>query len=376
MTLPIDLRLPRFGRFQIRSGTTDPRKRAAMREMFRDLARHGRRDLLRDVEAGRLGPLELYTVYRTHGLEGLPAGPLLRPLEAAWAEWLRDKVLRPRTRRDYTGAGARLCRLGRSAQVRDLPDLLTAHRLACSGRSPRTFTKDRAAALSLVASLVGERDRCYGQCARVPTLPVPPERKQRTNPQTVAEVHALAERFGARGQAHHAATLWAYCLTGMRPEELHEEDGNTWTLERDRVRVDGTKTGASRRVLPRVGILVKPRTTSRAFAKALLLVSTGLDRLVEHGGKGKRATVRTAELLRRASRMPEAVRPYDLRRSYQQWLHLARIPVFRQDYYMAHGPKDLNALYSRAKECEQYLAEDGAALGALVGAPMAMRVVR
>jgi hypothetical protein len=46
----------------------------------------------------------------------------------------------------------------------------------------------------------------------------------------------------------------------------------------------------------------------------------------------------------------DTVRPYDLRRSYAQWLDLARIPPFRQDYYMAHGPRDLNALYKPMRE--------------------------
>ena len=67
--------------------------------------------------------------------------------------------------------------------------------------------------------------------------------------------------------------------------------------------------------------------------------------------------------------------PYDLRRSYAQWLDLAHIPQFRQDYYMVHGPRDLNALYKRMREVSGYLREDAAALLALVGEPVMLRVV-
>jgi hypothetical protein len=70
------------------------------------------------------------------------------------------------------------------------------------------------------------------------------------------------------------------------------------------------------------------------------------------------------------------VAPYDLRRSYAQWLDLARIPQFRQDYYMAHGPKDLNALYKRMREVGAYLAEDAAALSQVVGEQVVLKMVK
>ena len=67
---------------------------------------------------------------------------------------------------------------------------------------------------------------------------------------------------------------------------------------------------------------------------------------------------------------------YDLRRGYAQWLDLGRIPQFRQDCYMAHGPKDLNALYKRMREVRASLEEDAAALGALVGGSVVLRMVK
>jgi hypothetical protein len=41
---------------------------------------------------------------------------------------------------------------------------------------------------------------------------------------------------------------------------------------------------------------------------------------------------------------------------------------------MAHGPKDLNALYKRMWEASASLGEDAAALGALVGEPVVLRM--
>ena len=49
-------------------------------------------------------------------------------------------------------------------------------------------------------------------------------------------------------------------LTGMRPEEMFEEIGNVWNVEPDGIRIHGTKSPAADRVVPRVGVLVKPAT--------------------------------------------------------------------------------------------------------------------
>ena len=343
MTLPIDLQFRGIGRLHVRSGTYKRSVRDAMKQMFRTLYQMGRADVIRDVQANRVTALEVYERFRLGRLDQLPTGALMRPVAAAWTAWLDGKEVKRKTRYDYTRARDRLAPFGApGAMLTELPKMLAEHRKASRGVHPRTFNKDRAAALSMLASLVGERHWLYAECARVEPLQMPKASRMPFNPQTVAEVRALAAKL----EPHHALTLWGYCLTGMRPEEMFEEEENRWTLEPDRVRVDGTKTPASLRVLPRVGLIVKPGTRRRAFAKALAKASG------------------------------DTVTPYDLRRSYAQWLDLAKIPQFRQDYYMAHGPKDLNALYKRAKECAPYLREDAEALAALVAEPSGLRIVR
>jgi hypothetical protein len=106
------------------------------------------------------------------------------------------------------------------------------------------------------------------------------------------------------------------------------------------------RRGLEERSVPRVGMILKPDTGRLGFYRAI----------------------------RKAS--AETVTPYDLRRSYSEFLDIARIPGFRQDYYMAHGPKDLGAHYKKAKECEAYLLEDGAALEKAVSEPLGLRIVR
>lgn len=70
------------------------------------------------------------------------------------------------------------------------------------------------------------------------------------------------------------------------------------------------------------------------------------------------------------------VSPYDLRLTYAQWMDLARIPQFRQSYYLGHGPKNLDQLYQRMRACSEYLREDAAALEALVGTAVRLTMVK
>jgi integrase len=176
---------------------------------------------------------------------------------------------------------------------------------------------------------------------RVAPLKVTKDRRLPFYPLTVEQAKDLAKQL----QPHHARTLWAFCLTGMRPEEF-EEIGNPWEVETDGIRVHGTMSPAADRVVPRLGLLVKPGTKRLAFYRAL----------------------RTAS--------GETVTPYDLRRTYAQWLDLARVPRFRQAFYMGHGPKDITALYQRMREVTASLKEDAAALEQLVGQPVLLRIVK
>lgn len=337
MSLPIDLQFRGVGRLHLRSGTNKKQVRDAMKQMLRTLFQIGRSDILRDLKApAKVSVMEVYERFRLGKIDQLPTGALMRPLVAAWHDWMDGKEIATDTHHDYTEALRRLTIHGPAGvALSDLPALLQAHRKTSKGVHPRSFNKDRAAALSCLGSVLGAHHWLYGECARCAVLKIPKERKMQPNPQTVEQVRVL----GGKLAPHHALTMWGFALTGMRPEEMFETKGCRWSGEADRIRIEGAKRAASNRVVPRVGLIVKPSTGRLAFYRAL----------------------------RKAS--GNTVAPYDLRRTYAQWLELAEIPTFRQDYYMAHGPKDLNALYKRAVECQKYLAEDAKALEQVTTCP-------
>lgn len=340
MTLPIDLQFKGVGRIHVRSGTYKKQVRDAMREMMRTLYRAGRADVLRDIRAGKISPLAVYERWRVGQIDQLPSAELVRPFAEAYHDWLHDKELSATTVADYERAQVNLAKYGHS--LTDLPQMMAAHRKASKGVHPQTYNQDRAAVLSFLGASLGDDHWLYQKVRRVARLKIPVERKMPTNPQTVAELRVLAGKL----PPHHARTLWAFALTGMRPEEMFEQGKNRWTLEAERVRIEGAKSTAAKRVVPRIGLIVKPSTGRLAFYRAL----------------------------RKAS--GNSVTPYDLRRSYTQLLDLAHIPEFRQSHYRGHGPRNMGEHYKRMKECLPYLLEDAAALEKLVLEPLELRIVR
>jgi integrase len=338
VTLPIDVQFKGVGRLHLRSGTQKKQVRDAMKAMLRQLYPL-RVDVLRDIKAGTVTVQEVYERYRLGRLDQLPTGFLMRPLKAAWNDWLDQKEIGHYTEHDYRNALCRLLTHDPRATVADLPAAMKAHRQASRGKRPRSFNKDRSAALSFLSSALGAHHWLYGEVARSAVLKIPKAVKLPVNSLTVEQARTLAEKIPPR----HLFSFWGMALTGMRPEEWFEQWECRWTAEGDGIRMYGTKRPASDRTVPRVGEIVKPVTGRLAFYRAL----------------------------RKAS--DDTVAPYDLRRSYAVWLELAGIPTYRQDYYCGHGPKNMNELYKRQRECGPYLADDAAAITRLISATVKTR---
>jgi integrase len=331
MTLPIDVQFKGVGRLHLRSGTRKKQVRDAMKAMLRQLYPL-RVDVLRDIKNGTVTVQEVYNSYRLGRLDQLPTGFLMRPLKSAWNDWLDQKEIGHYTEHDYKKALCRLLSHNSQATVADLPATIKAHRTASRGKRPRSFNKDRSAALSFLSSALGAHHWLYGECARQSVLKIPKAVKMPANPLTVEQAKALAEKM----PPSHLFSFWGMALTGMRPEEWFEQWECRWTVEGDGIRMHGTKRPASDRTVPKVGEIVKSTTGRLAFYRAL----------------------------RKAS--GKTVAPYDLRRSYAVWLELAGIPTYRQDYYCGHGPKNMNELYKRQRDCTPHLADDGLAIWKLL----------
>jgi hypothetical protein len=188
---------------------------------------------------------------------------------------------------------------------------------------------------SFLRDTLGQRHDLYKTLADIKPLAEAKQRKN--NPQTVAQIVALALRINRV----HVGALWGMTLTGMGPKEFY---GN-WKIEGTGVRIHGTKRKARDRIVPLVmpdrfsgatgERALTPEYRARRFAKALALASA------------------------------DTVLPYDLRRTYATWMEAAQIPRSRRRQYMGHASGDVTDIYER-HEVAQYLREDAARLDALV----------
>ena len=152
---------------------------------------------------------------------------------------------------------------------------------------------------------------------------------QRTkHPLTPDELRAIANNLHVR----LADMLWTMALTGMGPTEYWSL---TWKQLPDRIHIEGTKRTGRVRDVPRVMSMASPAIEYAAFRRHLRDASDS------------------------------QVAPYDLRRSYANWLESAGIPRTRRKLYMGHGATDITSLYEW-HEVTAFLVEDAAKLRAYV----------
>ena len=152
---------------------------------------------------------------------------------------------------------------------------------------------------------------------------------QRTkHPLTPDEVREIASKLHPR----YGQMVWAMALTGMGPEEYWSL---RWHQYADRVHIVGTKRAGRVRDVPCAHSVTPPSIMYAAFRRYLREASEG------------RAT------------------PYDLRRTYANWLESAGVPRTRRRLYMGHGTKDVTDLYE-FHEITAFLKEDAERLKSYV----------
>jgi integrase len=103
-----------------------------------------------------------------------------------------------------------------------------------------------------------------------------------------------------------------------------------WTAHTDRIHIEGTKRAGRVRDVPLVLTPARPSMHRRTFEDKVR------ERAID-------------------------ITPYDLRRTYANWLEAAGIPRTRRRLYRGHGAQDVGDLYE-AHEVAAFLAEDAARL--------------
>ena len=129
------------------------------------------------------------------------------------------------------------------------------------------------------------------------------------------------------------AIVWGMASTGMGAGEYW----GRWHLQGDRIHIEGTKRAGRVRDVPLVTPPAVPRMHRRTFEDGVRERSRDLT-------------------------------PYDLRRSYANWLEAAGIPRARRRLYLGHSAGDVTDLYEM-HEVAALLVDDARRLTSLLEPP-------
>lgn len=367
-TLSIDVRIRDVGRIHRASGTSDKTVRKDIKKMLRALRSEGRLDILRAIRDGQLTFLNVLDAHRRKALHELPVGDTMPVLATAMKDWIED------AEGDYaegTIGGFETSRRyfekhDKDARVADLPRLLAELRKTLGAKHPRSFNIARAAALSFTRSTLTRTHAVYLSCLAVEERTVRRKTpKVRVTPQTmlgwfpstrilresdIPRPLSRRERMAWLAQMRDSqvdAVAWSMVTTGMGQKELW----GSWSIEADRVHIEGTKRGGRVRDIPLVRAPSVPAISRDKFEKIF-----------------------------RARMEKAGITPYHLRRTYIQWLEAAGIPRTRRLMYGGHSTKDVHDLYERY-EITEFLAADAVKLRAFLNLPdptpaKAIRVVK
>lgn len=289
---------------QIRRSTGEQKRTDAndMHAMLNKLAKDERWDLLKGIQSGELRFRHVYDLYDKKNLKALPNADAMRRLDMVLEEWA-DSAHSAHTTYGRQHVGRRLLALKKDATLNDLPDLVSLLRGRLMGK-PRSFNSVLMTARAWVRDLCGEKSALYETLATVRPLPYT---AKKVHPFTRGEVREIMEWLGpVRGRM-----LWTLCLTGMRPGEYW----GRWEVEGGLIRVHGTKTKGSDRIVPLIETPVAPECSYDGFRQHLAKYP---------GGR---------------------VRVYRARHTYAHWLERARVPRTRLRLYLGHSSRDITDDY-------------------------------
>jgi integrase len=336
VTIYLDRRFRQVGRIKKAAGTDHKPTVKRLDEMLTGLFERGRLDILRGIQKGEYTPLQVWQFYRTGEIEKLPTAASMSPLEASMKDWIDDKECAESHRRSLHQSLRHLMSVGnKSATIADLPELLLSLRPKMkAAKHPQTFRLAKAAAQAFVKSRLTKAHPLYFQVMAVEGLKIVQQRAK--TPLSPVEYMQLVKKLNAP----HNFTASAMAMTGMGPGEYWGK----WYVEGiDRIHIFGTKREGRNRVVPylrEIFIARAPDGDYKAFRIAL-----------KEAGR---------------------ITPYDLRRTYANWLEAAGIPRTRRRLYLGHGATDVTDLYER-HDVDRFITADGVLLTEYLINAMAVR---
>lgn len=331
-TKTLDRKFRGLPRLKKASGTTDPKVFRRMNHALDTLYEDGRLDILRAVIDGTVSPMQVYEAHRLGDFSRLALGQSAQPLHAEYEAWRVRATTNAKSLISRAQAGRYLETYGKaSSLVHDLPAILLSARKAMERKGhAATFNRLKAAVQAFVRDTMGKGSALY---------------RELTGIERLVEVTTVARRPMTPGQLRQALeplddwtmeAAWGMASTGMGPGEYWGE----WEATPAYVHIHGTKRKARDRKVPYLnGFTLQPNVSRQVFE----------DRLVKAGAPFK---------------------PYDLRRSYANWLESAGVKPTNVRLYMGHAAQSVTDIYL-GHDILRDLAEDTVKLRAYIDRELA-----
>jgi integrase len=285
-TLVIDIQFQGIGRVNRRSGTLDPKVVRDMKRAAKAVYKAGRLDVLRALRDRHITWLEFYDAYQRNTLDALPIGGTVAKLEPAMRAWIEASTPRY-SDKHVVSLGTSLGYLAgakKDARVADLPAILDKLRSTLGLRHARSFNLARSAAQAFVRATLKRNHPIYLACGAVELVKV-----TKQAPRHPITLTRMRELFPCPASDALDAIAWSIATCGFRPKEYW----GAWEVRSDRVHIDGTKTGGSVRDVPLVRRPDRPPLSRDRFEKVF------------------------------RTRFHRVITPYQLRRTYAQWMEEA-----------------------------------------------------
>jgi len=309
-----ELERVRVGQIRLATGEYEKRKAQKYDDLLSELYQEERLDILAGLKNGNLNLRQVYAAKSQGRLGQLPKAETLQRLDAVRDAWVKEAGS-PHTAEGRKFVLNRLLRMQADATLADLPGLCGLLRSRLSEK-PRSFNHIYMTARALVRDRCGERSDLYREMREIRTLKY---RARKVHPFSRAELREIMDWLGPiRGRM-----LWTLCLTGMRPGEYW----GRWEVDGPLIRVHGTKTAGSERIVPLIEDPATPACTYTAFRVMLGRYP---------GGR---------------------VRPYRARHTYAHWAERARVPRSRRQLYLGHSTRSITDDYEWS-EVQHFVKRD------------------
>jgi integrase len=347
----IDRNIRGVGRIHMASGLTNAAQFRVLNDGITELATTPAGiDVLRAMLARTVTPLAVFQAVRAKDLSMLAIGPTGRPLLTAVRQWREDEKGSV-AKRTYEVRKELVTHLARvvteTTPITALPDALRQLKRDVPARS---FNLDLAYASAFARDTFGKRSALYLDVRDIEPKKgsVATERRPLT-PDEVLTLSAAFDRIWKGRQGSRGDEVLAMALTGMGPTEYWGQ----WSVRAHHVHIDGTKRASRVRDIPKLfpcalydhETIPKPSITPTSFARALRIarVATGID-----------------------------CTPYDLRRTFGNWLEQAGVLRSRRKQYLGHAVGDVTERYER-HDVGRFLVEDAETVRTWIAANLRQR---